>query len=474
MSTGGVATLISIQPHPFPGMLSIGAFFYVLNLIMFATLCTLMITRFAKFPGSFKESIKHEREGLFLGPFFLSVATIITSTQKYVVQAYDINHPTRGWMVTSISIAFWLYTFLTFCLAVFQYSFLFVGHTYMLTKFMPSWLLPIFPIMLAGTIASTIAADQPIESRMPILVAGLGCQGLGFTVAILMYAHYIGRLMQVGLPNREHRPAMFIGVGPPSFTCLALIGMANALPKDFDLQGDGLLDGNLLRTMALVVALFLWVLAMWFFMIALVAVSFRCPSKISLQHANRFPRLFTHDPSTSISDGGPWSFLILDSSLLRSLSAKNSRTRPFSSSATDSQSLSSLCGCLYSSAISGLSGSSTLCTLDATRMSKIRRTTELYRATITQSMSLLAISATRHAHGSPINILNTSKHRYQLTASSLQFLFCSGHSLLHLVPVNFLFFLYLSLYRAASLNAHGVFLKAVDIEVDSTSSCGVL
>lgn len=273
MSTGGVATLISVQPHQFHGLLSIGAFFYVLNLIMFTTLCTLMIIRFAKFPGSFKESIKHSREGLFLGPFFLSIATIITSTQKYVVQAYDMDDPRRGWMITSISIAFWLYTFLTFSLAVFQYSFLFVGHTYLLTKFMPSWLLPVFPVMLAGTIASTIAADQPIGSRMPILVAGLGCQGLGFTVAIIMYAHYIGRLMQVGLPDREHRPAMFIGVGPPSFTCLALIGMANALPKDFDLQGDGLLDGNLLRTLALVVALFLWVLAMWFFMIALVAVS---------------------------------------------------------------------------------------------------------------------------------------------------------------------------------------------------------
>jgi len=66
---------------------------------------------------------------------------------------------------------------------------------------------------------------------------------------------------------------MFIGVGPPSFTCLALIGMANALPDDFDLQGDGLVDAKMLRTLAIVVALFLWVLAMWFFMITLVAVS---------------------------------------------------------------------------------------------------------------------------------------------------------------------------------------------------------
>jgi tellurite resistance protein TehA-like permease len=273
MATGGIATLISIQPHPFPGLITIGAVFFILNLIFFFGITGTMILRFTKFPGSFKASITHEREGLFLGPFFLSVATIITGTQKYIIQAYEADHPNRSWAITSIAVAFWAYTFLAFCLACFQYSFLFCCHTYKLTSFMPSWLLPVFPVMLSGTIASVIAADQPVNARMPIIVAGLGCQGLGFTMAIIMYAHYIGRLMQVGYPGREHRGAMFIGVGPPSFTCLALIGMANALPDDFDLQGDGLVDAKLLRTMALVVALFLWVLAMWFFMITLVAVS---------------------------------------------------------------------------------------------------------------------------------------------------------------------------------------------------------
>ncbi|EAT88175.2 hypothetical protein SNOG_04415 [Parastagonospora nodorum SN15] len=250
MATGGIATLISIQPHSFPGLITIGAVFFILNLIFFFGITGTMILRFTKFPGSFKASITHEREGLFLGPFFLSVATIITGTQKYIIQAYEVDHPNRSWAVTSIAVAFWAYTFMTFCLASFQYSFLFCCHTYKLTSFMPSWLLPVFPVMLAGTIASVIAQDQPVSSRMPILVAGLGCQGLGFTMAIIMYAHYIGRLMQVGYPGREHRGAMFIGVGPPSFTCLALIGMANALPDDFDLQGDGLVDAKMLRTLA--------------------------------------------------------------------------------------------------------------------------------------------------------------------------------------------------------------------------------
>ncbi|KAL1604100.1 hypothetical protein SLS60_005692 [Paraconiothyrium brasiliense] len=273
MATGGIATLIAVQPHRFPGLITIGAIFYIVNLFFFAILGACMVLRFTKFPGTFKESVTHEREALFLGPFFLSIATIITGTQKYVVESYEASHPMRGWIVTSMAIAFWVYVFMTFCLAVFQYSFLFAKHTYMLTKFMPSWLLPIFPIMLGGTIAAVIAKDQPVGARMPIIAAGLGCQGLGFTMSIIMYAHYIGRLMQVGYPNREHRGAMFIGVGPPSFTALAFIGMANALDDDFDLQGDGLIDTKVLRTLALVSALFLWVLAMWFFMIALIAVS---------------------------------------------------------------------------------------------------------------------------------------------------------------------------------------------------------
>jgi tellurite resistance protein TehA-like permease len=274
MATGGIATLISVQPHAFPGLITIGAVFYILNLIFFIGITGTMVLRFTKFPGAFKGSITHEREALFLGPFFLSVATIITGTEKYIIQAYEVDHPNRAWAITSMSVAFWLYTFFAFCLASFQYSFLFCVHTYKVTSFMPSWLLPIFPIMLSGTIASVIAANQPVGARMPIIVAGIGCQGLGFTVAILMYAHYIGRLMQVGYPDREHRGAMFIGVGPPSFTCLAFIGMANALPDDFDLQGDGLVDAKVIRTLAIVAALFLWVLAMWFFMIALIAVGF--------------------------------------------------------------------------------------------------------------------------------------------------------------------------------------------------------
>lgn len=80
--------------------------------------------------------------------------------------------------------------------------------------------------------------------------------------------------MESGLPNREHRPGMFICVGPPAFTALALIGMARGLPETFSVMGseDTAADGRMIEILALAAGAFLWALSLWFFCIALIAV----------------------------------------------------------------------------------------------------------------------------------------------------------------------------------------------------------
>lgn len=267
MSTGGLSLLIFAQPHQFPGLRGIGMAVYVINIILFTAICSAMILRFFFNPGDMSKSITHEREGFFFPTFFLSIATLITSTQRYAIPD---NDATLAW---AIQVAFWGYVVLTLLLAVGQYSFVFAAHNFALGTMMPTWILPIFPIMLSGTIASVIADTQPEIAAIPILVAGLTCQGLGLSVAILMYSHMIGRLMSAGLPNREHRPGLFMNVGPPSFTALALIGMANGLPKTLDPDMDGILiDAGIIQTMALISGIFLWALAAWWWGIAIVAV----------------------------------------------------------------------------------------------------------------------------------------------------------------------------------------------------------
>ncbi|KAI1144439.1 malic acid transport protein [Hypoxylon sp. FL0543] len=261
MSTGGLSLLIFAQPHQFPGLREIGLFVYIVNIIIFSCLTFAMLSRFFLHHGDFYKSLSHPREGFFFPTYFLSIATLITSTQRYAIPD---NDTTLKW---AIQTAFWGYVVVTLILAVGQYSFVFAAHNFGLQTMMPTWILPIFPIMLSGTIASVIADTQPDIAAVPIVVAGMSCQGLGLSVAVMMYAHMVGRL-----PNREHRPGLFMNVGPPAFTALAFIGMANGLPDTFDREMDGFIDVHLIRTFAIIGAIFLWALSLWWFGIAVVAV----------------------------------------------------------------------------------------------------------------------------------------------------------------------------------------------------------
>jgi len=266
MSTGGISLLMFAQPFQFQGLKVIGYIFYISNLIIFTGICTGLMLRFVFHRGSFAKSLKHEREGFFFPTFWLSIATLITSTARYAIPHNDTN------LIWAIQLAFWAYALFTFLLAIGQYSFIFAAHSYGLAQMMPTWILPIFPIMLTGTIASVIAESQPDIRAVPIVVGGLTCQGLGLSVAFMMYAHVVGRLMASGLPNREHRPGLFMCVGPPAFTVLALIGMANGLPDNFDFDNDKFIDIHMIKGTALMIAVFLWALSLWWFFIGVIAV----------------------------------------------------------------------------------------------------------------------------------------------------------------------------------------------------------
>ena len=65
---------------------------------------------------------------------------------------------------------------------------------------------------------------------------------------------------------------MFIAVGPPSFTGLVLVGLAKALPEDYGYFASRPLAIEIVRTMADFIAIFLWVLALFWFFIALISV----------------------------------------------------------------------------------------------------------------------------------------------------------------------------------------------------------
>ncbi|RKF61730.1 Malic acid transport protein [Erysiphe neolycopersici] len=272
MSTGGIAFILSILPNRFPGLDQIGAGIFMLNIFLFLVITGLMIARFTIHKGTFGRAFMNPHEGLFSATFWLTLATMMTNST-----VYGVPH-TGPWLITALRYGFWAYTVLVTAHSIIYYNILFTQHKLDITNVLPGWVLPIFPPMLVGTLASAIARLQEAEDALPILVAGLSYQGLGMMVAMFMYSLYFGRLLTSGLPADISRPAMFIAVGPPAFTSLAFIGMAQCITQaeifetDIGLEGvDSALIEPMLLLLALIVAIFLWVLSFWFFSIALLA-----------------------------------------------------------------------------------------------------------------------------------------------------------------------------------------------------------
>ncbi len=148
MSTGGIAFVLSVVPNRFPGLTGIGTGIFVTNIFFFLTITALMITRFLVHPGTFSHAFMNPHEGFFAATFWLSFATMISNATAYGIPS------TGPWLIVALRYAYWIYTVCATLHAVIYYYILFTGHKLVLTNVLPGWVLPVFPAMLVGNLAS--------------------------------------------------------------------------------------------------------------------------------------------------------------------------------------------------------------------------------------------------------------------------------------------------------------------------------
>lgn len=269
MSTGGIALLLGRTPFRFRGLDTIGKMVFIFDLVLFTSICVGLSARFCLFKGTLKRSLTHQTESLFFASFWLSISIILNNIEVYGVPS------SREYLISVERVLFWIYMACTLLLAVVQYWSIFTGGPKRIEALTPVFILPIFPVMLCGTIAATIAGSQPAYHAAPILIAGVTCQGLGFMVFLLITSSYTGRLIIAGLPEPNMRPGMFMVVGPPSFTSLALIAMSSAageiLPPQFIIQAKSVPTADVLLIIAVFFGIFLWALSLWLLSTAMVS-----------------------------------------------------------------------------------------------------------------------------------------------------------------------------------------------------------
>ncbi|KAK8165466.1 voltage-dependent anion channel, partial [Phyllosticta citrichinensis] len=246
ISTGGLAVLLHEQPHQFNGLITIGKV-------------------------SLWASLTSPSELFFIPTFLLSLAVIIAGMPLYGLSS------TGPWLLTTTRVLFWLFAALVLLVSLVLFLIItaFPAPASKLNPLImasPAWLLPILPTLLTGTIASLIAPTQPAQHRLSIIVAGITFNGLGYTMAMALTTLVLLRLFASGIPPPSQRPSLFILVAAPAFTAVALIANARALAGSTSAYlsaHPGAADA--LAALALWSAIFLWLLAAWFFLFAAAA-----------------------------------------------------------------------------------------------------------------------------------------------------------------------------------------------------------
>ncbi|KAK6955480.1 hypothetical protein Daesc_003119 [Daldinia eschscholtzii] len=251
-STGGIAILLSMTPHQFRGLQTAGVVISILNVVLFAVFCAGMLVRFVLHPRMVKRSFTNPPEMFFFGSFWLSIATGIICMQRFGV-------PHAGdWLVVAIRVLFWMYAAgtLVFATVIWVLAAAAAKAPVKMIQINPAAFLMIFNTMLTGTIAGSIAQSQPPEQRLPIIVAGVAFQGLGWIN---------------GLGSPDLRPGLFMPVGSAGYTVVSLIGCARYIPQGYGFFAEHPGAADVLQVLATWVGIFLWLFAFWLFGLALVA-----------------------------------------------------------------------------------------------------------------------------------------------------------------------------------------------------------
>lgn len=271
MATGGVANVLYHVPYRFSGLYSIGCMFFLFNIVLFLMNIVMICCRFRYYPSTFMASITHPTESLFVPAWLISFGTILLNITEYGADAARAGE----WLVHTMHWLFWAYCGLAVVFSCGIYLIMWSTTTYTIAQMTPIWIFPAYPLLIIGPHASVLASVSSGINALDVIIGGFVFQGIGFLVSLMIYAAFIYRLMTQKLPQESLRPGMFVSIGPSGFTIAGVVGMGADLPRvvppDFMGPGMGELAGKVSMIMANWMGLWLWGLALWFFIVSVGA-----------------------------------------------------------------------------------------------------------------------------------------------------------------------------------------------------------
>ncbi|KAK6701338.1 hypothetical protein SNK04_011268 [Fusarium graminearum] len=263
MSTGGIANIIHSLKWTDPWLHGIGLFFFFLNIVLFIMNCVLI---FGLVSDTIRNSLSSSSDNS-------SVAVILINTCQY-----GIPH-TGPWLLNAMEWVFWVYAALSVSVSAFLYLILWSTLIFPVHTMTPTWVFPAYPLLLnAPFAANLIAAAESSGHKMTVntVAMALGAtaiQGTGCLIAFMISSAFIYRLMTQKLPRDNQRPGIFMSIGPYGFTAAGIAQLGSQadllVPENF-LGASNVAD--IIKVISILVSLWLWGLALWFFLVCVGAL----------------------------------------------------------------------------------------------------------------------------------------------------------------------------------------------------------
>ena len=111
------------MPFRFPGLYAIGVVFFLLNVVFFVIIVSLISLRFYYYPETFKSSFAHPTERLFIPASVVSFGTILIN-----ISQYGPGHTGR-WLTEAAAILFWFDCGLAVSASSVIYLIMYVSHS---------------------------------------------------------------------------------------------------------------------------------------------------------------------------------------------------------------------------------------------------------------------------------------------------------------------------------------------------------
>ncbi|KAI7539764.1 hypothetical protein KC331_g9560 [Hortaea werneckii] len=240
MNTGILSILMHQLPYQFYGLGILSTIMFVFNIVLFIIFFILLLLRCIMFPQSLVKTCSTNISELSLmGTLPIAWFTLVAQVGLTVSNA---NWGGQAFFIVAL-VMWWIGT---------------AVHSQRHDDAESSYH---HPDALVGGVICQYSGGVNARLAIPIIVSSYMICGLGFFVAILIWAAYFVKLMNSGLPPPPLTPSLFMLVGPAGQTAAALQVLGTAAKTYFGAYDKGTFlqtqAGEMLATLGVMLGLFI-------------------------------------------------------------------------------------------------------------------------------------------------------------------------------------------------------------------------